>query len=180
MKTKAARTATATCGTERAEFEHRWGIQDDDVDEVHNEPDGSRYVKVRLVPMILDLEKSYHDNFIMVSNVSNDWLFKQPESHITGVSEGFKVAVTSHCNGIVGGIGSLEHTNALNAVGRFRNNSTENERFKAVQALCKLLKRLHKEFGGSNLLGPSEQAATTEEIINFYGEHSSGVSTMVQ
>ena len=174
---KKVKTARAT---EMADHERRWGMQDDEVDEVHDGPDGSVHVKVRLFPMILDLEKSYHDNFIMISNAANDWLFHQPESRVPGVPEAIKVALTSHRTGIIGGIGSPEHTNALNAAQRFRDlHSTKDERLKATQAAYNLLVQLRDQFG-NDLFAPPDQAATTEEIIDFYRERGGSMSMMVQ
>jgi hypothetical protein len=163
-----------------AEHKRRWGIQDDGVDDVHDGQDGS-IVKVRLIPMILDLEKSYHDNnFIMIGNIANEWLFNQPESRVPGVPEALKVALTRKRTGIVGGIGSPEHANATNAMTRFRENSTKGERIKATKAAYDLLVRLRDWCGNDLIDVKPDQASTTEKIIGFYAEHGGNTSTMVQ
>jgi hypothetical protein len=159
--------AVAARAYEKAEHERRWGIQDDGVDDE----------KVRLFPMIIDLEKSSQDNFTMISNAANDWLYEQPESRVSGVPEAIKVALTSHRTGVFGGIGSPEHTNAVNAMTRFRDNSTKDGRIKATKAAWDLLVRLKDQFN-NDLFRPPDQAATSEEVIDFFRKR--GGSEMVQ
>lgn len=178
VRKKAAKSAKQA---EYEEHERRWGIQDDGSDEFHRGPDGSFHAKVRLIPMIIDVERSYHDgNFTLVSNEVNQWMFEQPESRVPGVAEAVKVAMMLHRNGLACGVGSPEHAHAVNAMTRFRENSTKSERLRAVNASGELLARFRETFNYDLLNAPFEPAATPDEVIDFYAQLSGGIPALVQ
>jgi len=125
---------------------------------------------VQQIDMAEPLRAGGNNNFSLVSPVAVDFLDEQPETRVPGVVALIKVAALRHRTGIVGGVGSPELANAETNLNQVFKSFTTQQQDEARKAADIVIKHMVKQFPTCRMDQPADNAATPEEVRQFYIE----------